>query len=264
MFYFVLEFVGGGDLRFHLDRKMEFTFEQIRFYIAEIVIALKTLHKLGVIYRDLKPENILIDMNGHLKLADFGLSRKMDRANTERRNSLCGTFEYLAPEMLRDDQQTFAVDWWALGILVFRLHFGYLPYRNLNMRRLFEMILENEVKIPRNADPVVAEFIRELLIKEPEQRLGSPGKEITRHPYFEGVSWQKVAKMEFEPQFVPGIVRPEVIENFDEMYTKKEVVGDGEMDPESEMMIEDFSFENSSKLSSIISFEELDRFENEE
>jgi serine/threonine protein kinase len=251
VFYFVLEFVGGGDLRFHLDRGMELCPEQIRLYLAEIVIALQTLHKLGVIYRDLKPENILVDTSGHLKLADFGLARQIDNEGF----SLCGTFEYLPPEMLRDGKQSFAVDWWAFGILAFRLHFGFLPYQHLNIKRLFDMILRNEPRFPRSADPVIREFIRELLVKDPEQRLGSPGKDITRHRYFDGLSWQKVAKMELQPPFVPAITRPEWIFNFDEAFTTRHVT-DMDNDPESRM-IEDFSFENPSVLASIVSFEDL-------
>jgi serine/threonine protein kinase len=253
MFYFVLEFVGGGDLRFHLDRGMELCPDEIRLYLAEIVIALQTLHKLGVIYRDLKPENILIDTNGHLKLADFGLARQIDH---QGHFSLCGTFEYLPPEMLRNGEQTFAVDWWALGILAFRLHFGYLPYRHLNIKRLFEMIQRDQPRIPRNADPVIGEFIRDLLVKNPQDRLGSPGKDITRHRYFDGIVWQKVAKMEIQPHFVPAITRPEWISNFDEAFTRRPL-DEIYPDPESDVMIEDFSFENPSVLASIMSFEDL-------
>jgi serine/threonine protein kinase len=259
MVYFVLEFVAGGDLRFHLDRGMDLRPDQIRLYLAEIVIALKTLHKLGVIYHDLKPENILIDTNGHLKLTDFGLSRQIDR---QGRFSLCGTPEYLPPEMLRDDKQTFAVDWWALGVLAFQLHFRGMPYRHPNMNRLYEMILKGEPRIPRKADPLVADFIRQLLVKEPDRRLGSPGKDITRHQYFDGLSWQKVAKMEFQPYFIPAISRSEWILNFDERFTKR-FVNDMYPDPESDVIIEDFSFENPSVLASIVSFEDLQALQTE-
>jgi serine/threonine protein kinase len=252
-FYFVLEFVGGGDLCFHLNHGMHFCPEQIRLYLAEIVIALKSLHKLGVIYRDLKPENVLINTNGHLKLADFGLARQIDQ---EAENSVCGTFAYLAPEMLEDGQQTFAVDWWALGVLAYRLHFGSLPYQHPNYQRLREMILKHEPHIPRNTDRVIGEFICDLLVKDPQHRLGSPGHDITRHPYFEGISWQKVAKMEFQPHFVPAITRPDWLSNFDEGLTKR-ALNDMADDPESDVTIEDFSFENPSFLPSIVSFEDL-------
>jgi serine/threonine protein kinase len=256
MFYFVLEFVGGGDLRFHLEHGIDLSREQIRLYIAEIVLALLFLHKHGVIYRDLKPENILIDTNGHIKLADFGLSRQVRQHSQGDRDSLCGTFEYLPPEMLRDDKQTFAVDWWALGILAFLLHFGYLPYRHLNLRRLFDMILKDDPRIPRKAEPIIASFIRGLLSKDPEKRLGSIETDIIQHPYFEGISWQRVAKMEYEPEFVPALSRPDSLSNFDEKYTKK-TLNRVEQDPECEVMVPGFSFENQDVLASICSFDDL-------
>jgi hypothetical protein len=124
------------------------------------------------------------------------------------------------------------------------------------------MIANNDPRIPKNADPNIESFIRELLIKDPDQRLGSPGKDITKHPYFEGLSWQKVAKMEIAPEFIPEAAGSDCLANFDEAYTRRRV-DEGCVDPESDVMIQDFSFENPSILTSIHSFDDLNGLEAE-
>jgi serine/threonine protein kinase len=220
-FYFVLEYVQGGDLRHHLDQRVDFSAKQIQLYLAELVIALRTLHQLGIVYRDLKPENILVDINGHLKLADFGLAREIERDIASRNYTLCGTYEYLAPEMVREEGQSFCLDYWALGILAYRLIAGHLPFQSANVGKLFDMIVRTNPRIPRNVDKTAASLIAALLEKNPSKRLGSPGTDITTHPYFADISWEKVSNMEYEPEFKPRVTRDDSVGNFDELYTSE-------------------------------------------
>jgi serine/threonine protein kinase len=255
--YFVLEFVGGGNLRFHITRGIQFSHQQIRLYLAQIVIALRTLHKLGIIYRDLKPENILIDKNGHLKLSDFGLASQMD---CDLSYSFCGTRSYLSPEVLRGEKHTFAIDWWSLGIVAFELRFGYRPFENENTRRLYETVQNTAPRIPRNADPTIASFIRQLLVKDPQLRLS--GTDVICHPYFAGLSWEKVAKMEFEPEFIPIIDRPDSVLNFDKQYTTQPL-STVHSEPDSSVVIPDFYFENDDAIKPVITFDDLHCFSSE-
>lgn len=252
-FYLVMEYVPGGDLRHHLDAKVEFSPYQIRLYIAEIVIALRNLHRLGIIYRDLKPENILLDAGGHIKLADFGLSRQLSSENHVY--SLCGTYEYVAPEMIRDEPQTFSVDWWALGVLAYRLMVGHLPFRSGNLSRLFQMICSVEPKIPLWLDAASRSFLEELLSKNPATRLGSIGRDITAHKYFEGLSWDDVAKMACPPEFVPVISKSDSVSNFDEEFTQEPVVDSYTDKPQ--FTVKDFSVEVVSGIPSVMSYEDI-------
>jgi serine/threonine protein kinase len=249
-FYFVLEYVGGGDLQTHLERGVVLSPFQIRLYLAEVVIALQILHRLGVIYRDLKPENIILDTNGHIKLADFGLSRFVDREKPDC-YSMCGTYEYIPPEMIRDLPQTFCVDWWALGILAFRLTTGYLPFRNLNRRRLFEAIIKKPVVCPPHMEPSTAAFIRALLEKDPSKRLGAPGTDIAAHPYFEGLSWPRVAKMGYEPEFKPPSPEPFYESDLDTPLPIQEP------EPDSPISLPGFSFQAEPLARSAVSYDNL-------
>jgi serine/threonine protein kinase len=217
-FYFVIEYVRGGDLRHYLNRQQEFSPAQIRLYLAEIVVALKRLHKLGIIYRDLKPENILLDDRGHIKLADFGLSRELGR-DPQREYSLCGTFEFIAPEMIKQEQQTFALDWWALGVLAYLLMVGSFPFQCDNAKRLFEWILNRQPQFRRGLDPAAASLLRGLLEKDPARRLGGIGSEITRHEYFAGLSWERVEAQGYEPEFRPPMSKDDSCSNFDAEFT---------------------------------------------
>jgi serine/threonine protein kinase len=250
-FYFVLEFVPGGNLSFHINRGIHFSPEQIRLYLAEIVIALKTLHQLGIIYRDLKPDNILIDKNGHLKLSDFGLACLI---NSDSSNSLCGTRDYMSPEMLRGDKQTFAIDWWALGILAFLLHFNYLPFDNENTLSLYERIKKSDPRIPRNTDPTIASFIRQLLAKDPTMRLSD--NDVMSHPYFHGLPWIDVQMMFIQPQFIPAFDTPDSLANFDQQYTSKPL-HTFHSEPDSSVVIHDFDFDHSHNLTPVTTSDDL-------
>jgi serine/threonine protein kinase len=139
--YMVMDFVNGGELFFHLKRSKVFSQERARFYAAEILLGIEHLHEQGVVYRDLKAENILLDASGHVKLTDFGLSKKFFSPENFKTYSFCGTPEYLAPEVLLGIGHDHAVDYWSLGVLIYEMLAGQLPFYNNNKKLLYESIV---------------------------------------------------------------------------------------------------------------------------
>jgi serine/threonine protein kinase len=254
-FYFVMEYVRGGDLRHYLNKQQEFSPAQIRLYLAELVVALKQLHQLGIIYRDLKAENILLDGKGHIRLADFGLSRELDR-DSQGKYSLCGTYEYIAPEMIKEEQQTFALDWWALGVLAYRLILGVFPFQCDNPKRLFDWIVSRQPQIRRTLDPAAASLLRGLLEKDPARRLGAIGLEIAHHEYFEGLSWERVEAQGYEPEFRPPMSRDDSCSNFDTEYTTQPGADSFDLRPggdisgsyDEDLMVPGFSYQSNPVL----------------
>lgn len=144
--YFIMEFVTGGELFRHLIKIKRFNEEQTKFFAAQIALALGHLHKQRILYRDLKPENILVENDGYLKLADFGLAKKVQ--DDEIANSFCGTAEYLSPEMLIGNGHDHTVDWWALGILMYEMLVGLPPFFNKNKHKMYWLIKEQKVNFP--------------------------------------------------------------------------------------------------------------------
>lgn len=116
-----MEYLPGGELFFHLRKAKRFTEQVMAFYAAELILALECLHKNNIIYRDLKPENILFDAKGHIKITDFGLSKEGVAFGNKKAYSFCGTYEYLAPEIIKGVGHDKAVDWWSLVIFVISL-----------------------------------------------------------------------------------------------------------------------------------------------
>jgi serine/threonine protein kinase len=127
--YMVMDFMNGGELFYHLRREQTFKEDKIKFYASEIILALQTLHDNGIVYRDLKPENILLDSEGHIRLTDFGLSKTgIFKSEEDMAYTICGTPEYLAPEIVRGEGHGKAVDWWSLGALLYEMQCGRPPF----------------------------------------------------------------------------------------------------------------------------------------
>uniref|UniRef100_A0A8C5Q6Y5 non-specific serine/threonine protein kinase n=1 Tax=Leptobrachium leishanense TaxID=445787 RepID=A0A8C5Q6Y5_9ANUR len=168
---FVMEYANGGELFFHLSRERVFTEDRARFYGAEIVSALEYLHSRNVVYRDIKLENLMLDKDGHVKITDFGLCKEgiTDGATMK---TFCGTPEYLAPEVLEDNDYGRAVDWWGLGVVMYEMMCGRLPFYNQDHERLFELILMEEIRFPRTLSPEAKSLLAGLLKKDPKLRLG--------------------------------------------------------------------------------------------
>nr|XP_014284942.1 RAC serine/threonine-protein kinase isoform X2 [Halyomorpha halys] len=188
---FVMEYVNGGELFFHLSRERVFSEDRTRFYGAEIISALGYLHEEGIIYRDLKLENLLLDKDGHIKIADFGLCKE-DITYGRTTKTFCGTPEYLAPEVLEDNNYGRAVDWWGVGVVMYEMMCGRLPFYNKDHDVLFTLILMEEVKFPRSISSEARDLLGGLLVKDPNRRLGGgpdDAKDIKAHVFFSSINW---------------------------------------------------------------------------
>lgn len=206
--YLVLEYCPGGELFFHLGRARRFTEQRAKFYAAEILLALEYLHSLDVIYRDLKPENILLDADGHVKLTDFGLSKEGVPDNKSA-NSFCGTPEYLAPEILKRTGHGKAADWWSLGALLYEMLTGMPPFYSRDRDRLFDKILNSEIRYPAYFSPKAKSILSELMQKIQRRRLGSRGggAEVKQHVFWEGLNWEMLFNKQIEPIFRPKLTK---------------------------------------------------------
>uniref|UniRef100_A0A8D3DZ39 non-specific serine/threonine protein kinase n=1 Tax=Scophthalmus maximus TaxID=52904 RepID=A0A8D3DZ39_SCOMX len=210
---------------FHFEDKRVFSEERTRFYGAEIVSALDYLHSAKIVYRDLKLENLMLDKDGHIKITDFGLCKEgiTDAATMK---TFCGTPEYLAPEVLEDNDYGRAVDWWGLGVVTYEMMCGRLPFYNQDHEKLFELILMEDIKFPRTLSADAKSLLSGLLIKDPNKRLGGgpdDAKEIMRHSYFSGVDWQDVYDKKLVPPFKPQVTSETDTRYFDEEFTAQTI-----------------------------------------
>lgn len=205
--WFVLEYVNGGELFYHLSKLRVFTEDRTRFYGAEIISALGYLHDNSIVYRDLKLENLLLDKDGHIKIADFGLCKEEMHFGA-RTKTFCGTPEYLAPEVLEDNDYGRAVDWWGTGVVMYEMMCGRLPFYNRDPEILFELILMEELRFPRTLSEDAKSVLRGLLMKNPKQRLGGGEddmEEIKQHPFFSFINWQDLVDRKITPPWKPDI-----------------------------------------------------------
>jgi len=156
--YFVMDYINGGELFFHIKRGLRLNEDEVRFYSGQVVLALEYLHKHGIIYRDLKPENILLSHTGYLVLTDFGLSKTGLYAQNARTNTFCGTPEYMAPEVLRGESYTKSIDWWSLGTLMYELFCGTTPFYSTNVREMYARILSQTIGDTSRTNSCVSEY----------------------------------------------------------------------------------------------------------
>lgn len=199
-----------------------FSEQHASFYMAELVLALEHLHNtVGVVYRDLKPENILLDSEGHILLTDFGLSKVADEDDTCK--SFVGTFEYMAPEVIRGVEYGMAVDWWSLGALGVELMTGNSPFAANNRTKIEENILKKKFVPPYYLSPDAKDLLIRLLRKKPKERLGANMPKdlntIKKHRFFRKIDWKKLQRREVEPPFRPMVTDPAMAENFSKDFT---------------------------------------------
>ncbi|KAL2824623.1 kinase-like domain-containing protein [Aspergillus cavernicola] len=220
--YLVTDYMSGGELFWHLQKEGRFQEPRAKFYIAELILALQHLHEHDIVYRDLKPENILLDANGHIALCDFGLS-KANLTQNDTTNTFCGTTEYLAPEVLLDEQgYTKMVDFWSLGVLVFEMCCGWSPFYAEDTQQMYKNIAFGKVRFPRDALSTEGRnFVKGLLNRNPKHRLGAKGdaKELMAHPFFHDIDWEALCRKEMTPPFKPKLKSDTDTSNFDPEFT---------------------------------------------
>ncbi|KAF8517369.1 hypothetical protein BU17DRAFT_49890 [Hysterangium stoloniferum] len=221
--YFVMEYVSGGDLMLHIQRK-QFSLRQAKFYASEVLLALEYFHSQGIIYRDLKLDNILLTLDGHVKVADYGLCKEdMWFGNTT--STFCGTPEFMAPEILLEQRYGRAVDWWAFGVLTYEMLLGQSPFRGDDEDEIFDAILEDEPLYPITMPRDAVSILQKLLTREPTRRLGSgkaDAEEIKRHPFFKDVNFDDVFHKRIPPPYFPTINGSADTSNFDEEFTREQ------------------------------------------
>lgn len=233
--FFVIEYLCGGDLMYHMQRKRKLPEENARFYAAEIVLALDFLHAKGIIYRDLKLDNVLLDIEGHIKLTDYGMCKEGLKPG-EQTSTFCGTPNYIAPEMLRGESYDFSVDWWALGVLCFEMMAGRSPFEinenpsenpDLNTEdHLFQVILEKPIRIPRSLSVRATSLLKGFLQKLPSDRLGTRDglREIEHHLFFKTIDWNLLEQRLLPPPYKPSVLSERDLNNIDELFTKEPVI----------------------------------------
>lgn len=223
--YFVMEYLNGGDLMFHIQQSSRFDHDRTRFYSAEIVCGLQFLHRQGVIYRDLKLDNVLLDKEGHIKIADFGMCKEkiFDENKTV---TFCGTPDYIAPEIINNQKYNSSVDWWSFGVMLYEMLVGQSPFNGDTEDDLFQSICHDTPYYPRFVRPESTLIISQLLDRNPVTRLGmlgSPNGPIRLHSFFQCIDWCKLENRQIEPPFKPNIKSPNDISYFDTEFTKDQV-----------------------------------------
>lgn len=220
--YFIMDFINGGELFFHLQKDRRFTEDRVRFYAAEIASGLEYLHSQGVIYRDLKPENLLLTAEGHIIMTDFGLSKEGLAGSDDRTSTFCGTPEYLAPEILDGKGYGKAVDWWSFGTLMYEMMTGLPPFYCEDVQQMYNKIMSATLAIPETMSAEAGDLITKLLERDPDRRLQDPAA-IRTHPFFASINFDALAAKQIPPPFKPDVKSEMDINNIDSAFTDEPV-----------------------------------------
>jgi len=252
--YLVMDYINGGEMYYHLQNDGVFSIERVRYYAAEITLALEYLHQNGIIYRDLKPENVLLDADGNLKITDFGLSKDGMEEESARTETFCGTPEYLAPEIVEGGPYTKSVDWWSLGCLIYEMFTGLPPFYDEDLQSMYTKKISEPLEMPDEInDDHAKDIINKLLDKSPDTRLRN-AEEIKRHPFFNGINWQELFNRQTQPPYIPNVKSKDSIAMIDTSFTNLNVekeVGKKDRSPVCEKF-EDFTYvgdPNNTKIS---------------
>ncbi|KNC52113.1 akt protein [Thecamonas trahens ATCC 50062] len=221
--YFVMDYVRGGELFYHMQRSGKFSEERAKFYAAEIVCALGYLHRKGIVYRDLKLENLLLDEDGHILITDFGLVKEGISYGVTT-STFCGTPEYLAPEVVEDASYGTSVDWWSAGVVIYEMLSGRSPFSASDPEQVFIQILEADIYYPRSLSEQARDLLEHLLDRNPKTRLGSgPGdaEEIKAHPFFDDIDFDALEAKQLTPPFKPELTSDTDTSHFDPCFTQE-------------------------------------------
>uniref|UniRef100_A0A8B9QSE8 Protein kinase C n=1 Tax=Anas platyrhynchos TaxID=8839 RepID=A0A8B9QSE8_ANAPL len=214
--FFVMEYLNGGDLMFHIQNCHKFDLPRATFYAAEIICGLQFLHSKGIIYRDLKLDNVLLDNEGHIKIADFGMCKE-NMFGDAKTSTFCGTPDYIAPEILLGQKYNTSVDWWSFGVLLYEMLIGQSPFHGQDEEELFQSIRMDNPFYPRWLDKDAKDILVKLFVREPERRLGSKGN-IRQHAFFREINWEALEERRIEPPFKPRVKSPSDCSNFDKEF----------------------------------------------
>ncbi|CAD8043716.1 unnamed protein product [Paramecium primaurelia] len=202
--YFLLEYVQGGELFTYLRNKGKLENDEAVFYASQVVLMFEYLHSKNIVYRDLKPENLLIGSDGYLKLTDFGFAKQVEG----RTYTLCGTPEYLAPEILLNKGHGKPVDWWCLGILIYEMLAGIDPFNDEDPMAIYQKILKGKVKFPRNFQQEAKSLVKHLLVADLTKRFGNlkgGANDIKMHRWFQAMDWEFLVQKKLQPKYKPVV-----------------------------------------------------------
>ena len=239
--YLIMDYLKGGDLRYHISNNNYFTETQTKFFISNIILGLKYIHSKNIIHRDLKPENLILDSKGYIRITDFGISKENEEDNS---NETSGTPGYMAPEVLFIQNHSFISDFFALGIIGFELCFGYRPYIGRSRKEIKDVILCKQAKInfcdlPCNYSKDFASFINGLIIRKPNLRLGFKNGfvDLFNHPWLKNVNWNLIKEKKIKAPFIPDLN----VENYDKEYCEmSEKIGNDTLERYYEYMNNDY------------------------
>lgn len=202
--FMIMDYIEGGELFSLLRKSQRFPNPVAKFYAAEVCLALEYLHSKDIIYRDLKPENILLDKNGHIKITDFGFAKYVPDVTY----TLCGTPDYIAPEVVSTKPYNKSIDWWSFGILIYEMLAGYTPFYDSNTMKTYEKILNAELRFPPFFNEDVKDLLSRLITRDLSQRLGNlqnGTEDVKNHPWFKEVVWEKLLSRNIETPYEPPI-----------------------------------------------------------
>jgi len=222
--YFLLEPALGGELFSVLREKPLFDEPTARFFAACVVSAFEYMHSKNIIYRDLKPENLLLDKQGYLKVTDFGFAKDISSGRTW---TLCGTPDYLAPEIVAGKGHGKGVDWWTLGVFIYEMLASYPPFYDEDPMKTYAKIMHGTITFPSHFSKEAISIVKKLLHHKPFKRLGAVkggAKLVKKHPWFKDIDWDALYQRKIIAPIIPTIKSEVDIGNFDDYPEEEDTV----------------------------------------